>query len=242
MKHALAVALLLGFGVAHAQPKDKQKTPIAGKPLAAPAAAKQPSLVDQVLAKVEANYKTPKHFAASFDQTLTRAIGGKPAENTGTILVEKPSKIKVVYLQPKRANPKPKTTTLFDGKTVYGIDHGNTQYFERPAASSDLPALVAFFLGEGSLTTDFKVQLTSDKAHVPPGATALELTPKQPSAAHARVILVLDGNSRVARSIVFNSSGDIQEMRFRAVVLDKPAPTGTFVFDRKQVDGFERIK
>jgi len=77
---------------------------------------------------------------------------------------------------------------------------------------------------------------------VPDGATGLELTSKQPSAAYGRIILVVDRDSRVTKSVIFNSSGDIQEMRFTSIELDKPAPAGTFTLDRKATAGFKFLK
>lgn len=215
---------------------------VAAQPPTPPNAPVQGSMVAGVLAKVEANYRKSKHLVATFDQTVTRAIGGKPAVSTGSFRAEKPNKFRFEYLHPKRRDRKVKNVTLFDGKTLYVIDHSNLQYAQRAAASSELPSLLAFFLGTGTLTRDFKVALTADKTFVPAGATALELTPKAANATYARIILVLDASHRVARSIIINSSGDVQEMKFTSIELDTPAPADTFVFDRALIRGYKLLK
>ena len=188
----------------------------------------------QVLAAVEANYKKPQHLGVTFEQTVTNAISGKAAPSNGTLLVEKPDKLKFVFMQPKKANPKPKATYLFDGKTMWLIDHPNLQFGQRSAANSELPSLVSFFLGAGTLARDFNVALTS--------SGALELTPKTPSAAYAKIILELDAKQLVSQTSIIDSSGNTQTMKFTSMTLDKPAPAGTFVFDRKQFPDYRELK
>jgi len=83
------------------------------------------SLALDALAKVEANYQKPQHLTATFAQTLTRAIGGKPAETAGTLRVEKPDKVRVDFRPPNRKDAGVKTTYLFDGKIAWSIDWPN---------------------------------------------------------------------------------------------------------------------
>ncbi len=201
-------------------------------PSKAPAKPVSPAL--QVLTDVEANYKKPQHLSVAFDQTVTNVISGQALPSTGTFLVEKPDKLKFVFMQPKKANPKPKATYLFDGKTMWLLDHQNMKFGRKAAANSELPSLVAFFLGAGTLSRDFNVSLASNGA--------LELTPKTPSAAYAKIILVLDATKHVTQTSIIDSSGNTQTLKFTAVAVDKPAPAGTFVFDRKQFPIYEEFK
>lgn len=254
---SVALATLLAIaGSAGAEPKPDPKgapgkpgpmpldplDPLADPKGPRPQRPARPIIAMDVLKTVEEHYKKAQHLTATFDQTVTRAIGGKPGESNGTLRVEKPNKIRFEYLQPKRKDPKVKVAYLFDGKTFYVLDHGNLQWAKRTVAASDLSAIVTFFLGAGSLLKDFKVAFSTDKAIVPTGVTALELVPRKPNAAYARTVLVLDSAKRVARVVIFNSSGDIQEMRFSAVELDKPVPRKTFVFDPADVAGYEPMK
>lgn len=188
----------------------------------------------QVLAEVEAIYKKPKYLSVTFEQTVTNAISGRAAPSNGTLLVEKPDKLKFVFMQPKKANPKPKATYLFDGKVMWGIDHQNLQFGQKAAATSDLPSLVAFFLGAGTLARDFNVELAT--------SGALELTPKTASAAYAKIILELDAKRMVTQTTIIDSSGNTQAMKFTSTTLDKPAPAGTLVFDRKSYPDFSEKK
>lgn len=208
--------------------------------LASSTALAQPN-ADKLLKDVEANYKKPQHLMATFDQTVTNAITGKPAPSNGTFRVEKPDKLRFDYLQPKKADPKPKTTMIFDGKQLWVIDYPNLKVIQRSAEGDKLPSLVTFFLGAGTLSRDFTVKLTSDAAFVPAGAEALELTPKTASAAYAKIVLVLDAKHMVTQTTIVDSSGNTQTMKFTSVTLDKPAPKGTFALDPKATAGFQKI-
>jgi outer membrane lipoprotein-sorting protein len=222
----IRLALLAALAVplaAHADPKPPAKPVVTSSPAAL-----------QVLTAVEANYKQPQHLSVAFEQTVTNVISGQASPSLGTFLVEKPDKLKFVFMQPKKANPKPKATYLFDGKTVWVIDHPNMKFGRKAAANSELPSLVAFFLGAGTLSRDFTVTLAS--------TGALELTPKTPSAAYAKIILVVDATKHVTQTSIIDSSGNTQTMKFTSVVVDKPAPAGTFAFDRKQFSVYEELK
>jgi outer membrane lipoprotein-sorting protein len=199
--------------------------------LASSAALADPK-ADKLLKDVEANYKKPQHLTATFDQTVTNAITGKPAPSNGTFRVEKPDKLRFDYLQPKRADPKPKTTMIFDGKTLWVIDYPNLKVIQRSSEGDKLPSLVTFFLGAGTLSRDFTPAIAG---------SALELTPKQPSAAYAKIVLELDAKHMVTQTTIVDSSGNTQTMKFTSVTLDKPAPKGTFALDPKATAGFQKI-
>ncbi len=223
------VATLALLGSAHADP-----VPVPAKAVATTAL--------QLLAKVEANYKAPQHLSATFEQTVTNVVSGKAMPASGSFRVEKPNKLRFDFLQPKRKDPKPKATYLFDGKVLWVIDHQNLQVAQKPIEGSELPSMVTFFLGTGTMSRDFKIAIATDPALVPAGASALELTPKKPSAAYAKIILVLDAKQMVTQTTIIDSSGNTQVMKFISVELDKAAPAGTFVLDRKAVDGYRFLK
>lgn len=229
----IRVALLLAFtATASAQPR----------PQPAPAPPVYRTSGEQLLGLVRGNYLLPKHLTATFEQTVTNAISGQAAPALGTLYVEKPDKLKFEFLQPKKANPKLKTTYLLDGKTMWAIEHTKLQYAKQPAAGSQLPALVGFFLGNDTLMKDFTPEILP-AAKVPAGAfAALELTPKQVSAAYAKIVLVLDDKRMVTQVTIFDSSGNTQTLKFTNVVLDKAAPAGTFKLDPKSIAGFNEIK
>ncbi len=207
---------------------------------AARAQPTKPSPAAALLTAVEANYKAPRHLKVTFEQTVTNAVSGQVQEAPGVFYVEKPDKLRFDFFQPKRKDPKLKSQYFLDGKTLWVLDHKNTQYAKQSAANSELPATVAFFLGAGSLARDFNVATTT--ASLPAGTTGLELTPKKPSATYAKIVLAVDAKRMVTQVVIVNSSGNTQTMKFSAVEIDKPAPKNWFVVDAKAIAGYRVIK
>jgi outer membrane lipoprotein-sorting protein len=227
------------LALALATPAVAQPKPI--EPKSRPAA---PSAAEQLLIEVEANYKKAQHLSATFDQTVTNSVSGQTLPSNGSFRVEKPNKLRFDYLQPKRKDPKVNTTYLADGKAFYVIDHKNLQYGQKPIESSELPSLMAFFLGAGTLAKDFNVgsATKAETAFVPAGLDGLVLTPKKPSAAYAKLVLATDAKRMVSQITIVNSSGNVQTMKLTRVELDKPAPANTFVLDRASIDGYKQVK
>lgn len=219
------VALVVVAGVAHAQPAGVNVTPA------------------QALAKVEATYKKPAQLAASFEQTLSYAATGITSKNTGALWIAKPDKIRFDYTakDPKR-RPLDKQF-LYDGAKLSLIDHKNTEITEKVAASTDLPTLVRFFTGAGSLTSEFTVAAPANKNRLVPGAVVIQLSPKQPNAAYAELYLVIDPTAwTVTQATVINSSGDSNTFTFSKVDTSKTAPATWFQLDPKTTKGYKVTK
>jgi outer membrane lipoprotein-sorting protein len=215
------VALCLMVGVADAQP------------------AVTPA---QALAKVEATYQKPVQLTATFEQQVTNAISGRAAPSTGTLWVAKPAKsggspsLRFDYVGKKRPVDK---QFLFDGTTLAYIDHGNYEVTSQPATGSQLPALVAFFTGAGSLSSQFTVAAPTTKNQLVPGAVVLELTPKQPNAAYSQLFLVIDPKSwTVTRTTVIDSSGNTNTFTFSRLDTTKVVPASWFKPDPKTTAGY----
>lgn len=217
MKALLALALI--GGVAHAQPS----------PLS-PADA---------LAKVEATYKKPAQLTASFVQANDYAATGASTSNGGTLWISKPDKIRFDYTakDPKR-RPLDKQY-FYDGTTVYQVDHKNTKINKTAAGDSNLPALLKFFTGAGSLTSEFTVAAPADKTKLVPGAVVLQLTPKKPNASYAQLYLVVDPTAwTVAKTTSVNSSGDTTTFTFSKIDMTTTHPASWFAVDPKTTKGY----
>jgi outer membrane lipoprotein-sorting protein len=102
-------------------------------------------------------------------------------------------------------------------------------------SSTDLPAVIAFLAGSGSLAKDFAIGSPTDKGELVPGAVVVELKPKAASASFNRVLLVIDPTAwTVTRSIVFVPSGDKTTYEFSSVDTKAKLDAKRFVFDPKQ--------
>jgi outer membrane lipoprotein-sorting protein len=220
MLRALLAITALAPAIAHAQPK------------------RPPPSAAQVLANVEATYQQPTHFTAGFTQTVTYALNNKTTRSTGKLYVEKPDKIRFDY---EKAG-KPDRTFLFDGVTLWIIDHGNMQVLQQPAQNSNLPAAIRFFTGAGSLATEFKVGFPTSPKHLVPGATVLALTPRQPSAQYSELYLVIDPTRwQVTKTIVINSSGDANTFELSNMDVKKSIAASVFQFKPSSVPHYKLV-
>jgi outer membrane lipoprotein carrier protein len=193
-------------------------------------AAAQPAKTTpaETLANVAAAYKKPQHFRAKFKQTVTYALTGKPTVSTGDVYLSKPDKLRFDYFKDKKADKH----FIFDGKTLWVVEHEKTQIIKQSAKGSALPAAMGFFTNAGSLAKDFTITAApSDK--LVPGAIVLALSPKQPSAQYKELYFVVDPTSwLVTRTTVVNSSGDSNTIEFSDVT-NKDVAARTYQFDPK---------
>jgi outer membrane lipoprotein-sorting protein len=205
------LALAITTTVAHAQPS--KLTPA------------------NALAKVEATYKKPASLTAAFDQTNTYDATGITNTAKGTITVSKPDKMRFDYVDKKN---KPHREMIFDGKTLWIVEHKNLQVIKHTANTSQMPGAIAFFLGAGSLSKDFNVSAPNTTKHVVPGAVMLMLTPKQPNASYKEIHLAIDPSTwTVKRTTLINSSNDTTTYEFKQVNTTAKVDPAKFVFDPK---------
>lgn len=94
-----------------------------------------------------------------------------------------------------------------------------------------MPAAITFLTGGGSLSKEFTASAPTDKGQLVPGASVVVLTPKQPSAHYAQLVLVVDPTTwTVTRSIVTEPSGASNTFDFTAVNLKAKQNASVFVF------------
>jgi len=221
----LAMIATLVPVVAHAQPAAKTT---------------QPPTAMAVLANVEAMYKTPKHLSARFEQTVVDPTFGRTTVKTGTLQASKPDKFRFNYAPTGR---KQERRFLYDGKTLWVVEPMNLQILKHATQSTDLPASFAFFSGAGTLTSQFRVAITTAKPYAIAGATVLRLTPKQPSAQYSELYLVVDPSTwQVTRTTVINSSGLASTFAFTKLDLTSAIAPSVYQFDPASEPAFKVVE
>ncbi len=182
-----------------------------------------------IAAKVEATYKDAASVTASFTKTQVNVAFGTTTVTSGTVAFQRPGKMAWEFVDKKKQRD---TEFLFDGKDGWMIRHKNKEVIQQSMSATDLPAVIAFLAGSGSLTKDFAVAAPKDKSQLVPGAAVIELTPKAPSASFERVLLVIDPRAwTVTRSIVFVPSGDQTTYTFANVDTKAKLDAPRFTFD-----------
>ena len=179
------------------------------------ATAAQPSTpaAATVLGNVQRFYANANHLTAAFRQVVTNATFNTRTTSTGNLWVAKPALFRWDYQEKIGDAVRLSKTFVFDGTTLWFLDHKNKQLFQN-RASGVLPVAVSFLTG-GNLATQFNVAFDTSGKYGGTGAVVLELTPKQPSAQYKALFFVVEApDSHVKESIVIDSSGDTNEFDF----------------------------
>ena len=201
---------------------------VAGAQPAAPTA-------QAALANVQKFYANASQLTAEFHQVVTNQAFGTSSSSDGKLWVAKPSLLRADYYAKQRAAVTVTKTFIFDGTTVWAIDHGNKQILKSAAPQSALPAAVSFLTG-GALASQFNVTRAASGAN----SIVLELTPKQPSAQYKQLFFHVDTASwNVTESIVVDASGDTNDFTFVAPNLTAPVKASWFVVDPASLPNYK---
>jgi outer membrane lipoprotein carrier protein len=191
-----------------------------------------------VLAKVQTFYAGTQQLSATFEQTVTNATFNSTQKSEGRLWVAKPSQFRFDYTS--KRTKKTEKNFIFDGTTLWFVDHPNLKIYKQSTAGSTLPAAVAFLTGGGSLANDFTIALNTSGAYGGTGATVLELTPKSASAQYKQLFFVVDpADSHITQSIVVTPSGDVQTFTFKAPDYKTPIKPTTFQFTPRALPAYQ---
>lgn len=186
----------------------------------------------EAAAKVEATYKDAASVTASFTKTQVNATFGTTTVTSGSVAFQRPGKMAWQFVDKKRQRG---NEFLFDGKTAWMIQHKNKTALQQAMSASDLPAVIAFLAGSGSLAKNFRVAAPKDPSQLVPGAVVIALSPKDPSASFEAVLLVIDPTAwTVTKSIVFAPGGEQTTYEFSTVDTKATLDARRFTFDAKQ--------
>lgn len=228
----------------------------ASSPSVAPTVPEQPALrvaivadANSVIGKVQDFYNKTQSFTANFTQTVTNQTFNKlkPKVSKGRVYILKPGKMRWDYKNKsyKTANdPKVSKSFISDGKHLWAVMHKNKQYYKEDLTGSTLPVAVSFLMGTGDLRKEFDVAYDTAGKFGSKSDILLVLTPKRPSARYKKLWLVVDTkNHSVKQSIVLNSKGDTNAIRFDSTkVNDGKLKAGHFIFNAQANKDFRLIK
>jgi outer membrane lipoprotein-sorting protein len=218
----LVIAAVLVPGVAVAEP-------------APPSAA-------TMLANVQQFYAKANHLAAQFHQSVTNAMTNITKVSNGELWVATPAQLRWDYLEKRPAGVKRSKTFVFDGATLWLVDHQNKKIFQNDVANSAVPAVVSFLTGGAALTKEFNVALDTSGTFGGANATVLALTPKQPSAQYKQLFFVVDRSDwHISESISINSNGDTNAFTFSSLDLKSTVDAGWFQVSPTKLPSYELV-
>ncbi len=201
-----------------------------------------------VIGKVQAFYNETKSFSAVFTQTVTNQTFNKlkPKVSKGKVYILKPGKMRWDYKNKsykKVGDPKVSKSFISDGKHLWAVMHKNKQYYKEELNGSTLPVAVSFLMGTGDLRKEFDVAFDTAGKFGSKSDILLVLTPKQPSARYKKLWLVVDAsNHSVKQSVVLNSKGDTNAIRFSASKVNAgKLKSRHFIFNAKANKDFRLV-
>jgi outer membrane lipoprotein carrier protein len=168
------------------------------------------------LTRVQEAYRKGGDFSASFTHVQVDKLRGKKKTESGKLWAAKDGRVRWMYDKPVRRD------FVFDGKAAFFYEPDNAQVtiFDR-FQDSPLWNALRFLWGQGQITQSFDVRACDDGCPAgEPGDVSVKLVPKEPLAAVDHVALFVDpGESRLRKSVVYDSLGNRTEFTFSEVKL-----------------------
>lgn len=158
--------------------------------LASPSA--QTSQAPDALAKqLQAHYQSIRDFSASFTQSYRTGVLKTRTQESGTVAVKKPGKMRWTYTKPERKD------LVSDGRQIYWYVHEEKQVVVRDVAdTASTPDL--FLSGKGDIARDF----TPTHAQSPiAGTVALKLVPRRAEPEYQYLVVAFDPTSLQIRGL-----------------------------------------
>lgn len=205
-------------------------TQLAAQSSAAPRVAKPNSgsdaaEIERIVRGLQKSYERTRDFQAKFTQRFTYTMLRRTQESKGTVLFQKPGRMRWDYQKP---NPK---SFIVDGKSLYIYQPENKSALVNPCFQQDgLTASVAFLWGNGRVDDQFDVSRFAGRFGDAKDEH-LELIPKVPNSVFSKLILVLDAKTfRVKQSVVIDSQGNVNQFIFENAKFNQGAKADTFTF------------
>ncbi|MDO8447105.1 MAG: outer membrane lipoprotein chaperone LolA [Deltaproteobacteria bacterium] len=179
--------------------------------------------LNDVVSKVENNYKNIVAFRGSFNQTATLKTLNKAQQAQGDIFYKKPNKVKWQYMSPTEQE------IISDGKTIWMYFPENRQVYiydltdtfnQEVSNQGQIPG--NFLTSLGNLSRDFNVQWGTPRDRDEQGNYMIELVPKRPIVNVRNIFIVVpreittasSSTFPVLASTVYDSYGNMTNIEF----------------------------
>lgn len=195
-----------------------------GLMLALPLAAQTD--VNRVVKDVERRYNSMQGLKATFVQVYRTDERAPARQETGTLYLKKPGKMRWEYERPE--------VKLFvvDGKRVFFYVPEDRQVTRMPVKeSADLRTPLRFLLGRMNLKREFRIEAATDVAPLDPGNPVLQLTPKRKDERFTELILEVDPWNRIRRLRITETDGTITEFRLSGEIPNPRLDNAMFKFE-----------
>jgi len=184
--------------------------------LAFPPVSPPGSMMDSVIARLEARYNHMEALRAVFVQRYRSTEQSAIREESGVVYLRKPGQMRWDYTKPEAKQ------FFCSGKEAYfyaPADHQATRFSVKD--STDVRVPLRFLLGKLNLRRIFaSVELATDLAPIDPGDPVLKLSPKK-GETFRDVYLEIDAQSRIRRLVIDDGDGSRSDFELSA---EEPNP------------------
>ena len=180
------------------------------------------AVLDDAIAALQARYDSTRTLKAAFTQTLESPTLAGTLQTAGTVVFEKPNRMRWDYAAPDAQ------TIVGDGETLWIYQPDLKQVIKAPlkdAFQSSTP--VTFLAGLGNVRRDFDPSLLADEAE----RWVVTLVPRQKGTGIGTMVLgVRKADASVAEAKITDAAGTITTIRFSGEERNGAVAPGTFRF------------
>ena len=186
----------------------------------------------KTLAAVQKRYDAVRDLRASFVQKSFSPALGKETESHGTVVVERPGKMRWEYAPPDGR------VIVLDGSAIRVWNPEDKQLQIASLAKSGVsPTALSFLMGDGKLADSFTASPLSETGHTERG---LLLKPKGDASFESLALWLDPKTLQLRESVVLDLFGNRTRVRFDAIAentgvpassFELPAPPGAEVID-----------
>jgi outer membrane lipoprotein carrier protein len=146
---------------------------------------------------IQHKYEGVQSFSADFVHTYTGGVLHKKLTERGRVLIKKPGKMRWEYTSPE------KKLFVSDGVRIYSyIPADNQVRIDAVPKSDEAGAPILFLAGKGNLIRDFTASTGELPAGSPSNSIALKLVPRAAQPDYDWLLLVVDQQSLMLRTLV----------------------------------------
>lgn len=181
---------------------------------------------DALVNALQQRYDAMKGFTATFTQVLTHQESGAVENRKGTLLFEKP-----LRLRWETAKPNPELLIVNDREIWDYLPDEDLAYRYAPEVVQDSRSIIQVITGQSRLDKDFIVERLPDAD----GAAVLRLYPKEPTPQMVEATLWINPDTRLikqAKIVDFYSNSN--DIAFTSLIPDVTSPASAFSFTPPQ--------
>jgi outer membrane lipoprotein carrier protein len=146
---------------------------------------------DALAKALQARYESIRDFSADFVQSYRAGVLKTQTQESGTVAVKKPGKMRWTYAKPERKE------LVSDGRKVYWYVPEDRQVIESDVVDqANTPAL--FLSGRGDIARDFTPSYVDSGV---PGAVALKLVPRRSEPEYEYLVVTIDPRTLQMRAL-----------------------------------------